>query len=107
MRGEVQTNPLNHDFAGGLGSREGVSYWTGSETNTEENSPLRYAKALDNVRPSTDIGRGLTSLQFSRHNTARWHGSSSGRSLIKEITSLVMSALGAASCVSLNSTVFE
>lgn len=64
----------------------------------EENSWLRYAKTLMTLDLALPPGEGLTSLQLTRHSPARWHGSSSGRSLINEITSLVMCSLGAMSC---------
>ena len=64
---------------------------------TEENSWLRYAKTLMKLDLALLPGRRLTSLQLSRHNPARLHGSSSGKSLINEIVSFVMSSLGAMS----------
>ena len=58
---------------------------------------MRYAKTLTRLDTALSPGMGLTSLQLSRHNPARWHGSSSGKSFISEITSFAMSSLGAMS----------
>lgn len=87
-------------FLGGLGRGKGYLEGWSREQERKRISCYDMQRPLIMLDLALRPGREPTSLQLSRHNLARWHGSSSGSSLINETTSLVMSSLGAVSCFS-------